>query len=110
MENVIFCHQEESNWPMQEGLQLKKKFDDVFESTRYAKALEAFLKAKKDYASKAKDLKAELMEFGAHLQAATDAKRELSVSEESYADCERELESVAERLETNDEKVCGGSH
>lgn len=34
LESVIFCHQEESNWPLQEGATLKKKFDDIFESTR----------------------------------------------------------------------------
>jgi DNA repair protein RAD50 len=60
LENVIFCHQEDSNWPMGEGIILKKKFDDVFESTRYTKALEAIQKSKKEYTSKAKDLKAEV--------------------------------------------------
>jgi len=36
LESVIFCHQEESNWPMQEGAVLKKRFDDIFESARFA--------------------------------------------------------------------------
>jgi hypothetical protein len=84
LENVVFCHQEDSNWPMQvsvrvascrrrdvadhhsvvcvcvsmcvcvcvcvcvclyarvrwqDGAALKKKFDDIFESTRYTKVL-----------------------------------------------------------------------
>jgi DNA repair protein RAD50 len=43
MENVIFCHQEESSWPMSEGIILKKKFDDVFESTRYTKVCVHYL-------------------------------------------------------------------
>ncbi|KAK7234110.1 G-quadruplex DNA binding protein [Aureococcus anophagefferens] len=30
---------EESSWPLQEGAVLKKKFDDIFESARYSKAL-----------------------------------------------------------------------
>jgi len=34
LENVIFCHQEESNWPLSEGSALKKKFDDIFAATR----------------------------------------------------------------------------
>jgi DNA repair protein RAD50 len=37
LESVIFCHQEESTWPMQEATVVKKKFDDIFESTRYTK-------------------------------------------------------------------------
>ena len=34
LENVIFCHQEESSWPLGEASTLKKKFDDIFESSR----------------------------------------------------------------------------
>ena len=34
LENVIFCHQEESYWPLAEPAALKKKFDDIFEATR----------------------------------------------------------------------------
>ncbi|KAI8907284.1 AAA domain-containing protein [Gorgonomyces haynaldii] len=39
LENVIFCHQEESFWPLGDPLTLKKIFDDIFASTRYTKAL-----------------------------------------------------------------------
>lgn len=37
LESVVFCHQEESSWPLQDGATLKKKFDDIFEATRYTK-------------------------------------------------------------------------
>ncbi|CEH16430.1 DNA repair protein RAD50, ABC-type ATPase/SMC superfamily [Ceraceosorus bombacis] len=40
LDNVIFCHQEDSNWPLSEPSVLKKKFDDIFEATKYTKALE----------------------------------------------------------------------
>jgi DNA repair protein RAD50 len=36
LENVIFCHQEDSYWPLAEPAALKKKFDDIFEATRQA--------------------------------------------------------------------------
>lgn len=35
LENVIFCHQEDSYWPLAEPAALKKKFDDIFEATKY---------------------------------------------------------------------------
>lgn len=38
LENVIFVHQEDSNWPLAEGQTLKKKFDDIFSATKYTKA------------------------------------------------------------------------
>ena len=46
LESVIFCHQEESSWPLQEGAVLKKKFDDIFAATQYTKALEEIRKFK----------------------------------------------------------------
>jgi hypothetical protein len=39
LENVIFVHQDESNWPLQDPSTLKKKFDDIFSATRYLKEL-----------------------------------------------------------------------
>ncbi|KIK52044.1 hypothetical protein GYMLUDRAFT_372512 [Collybiopsis luxurians FD-317 M1] len=56
LENVIFCHQEDSYWPLAEPSALKKKFDDIFEATRYTKALENIKALRKDRVS---DLKAE---------------------------------------------------
>ena len=60
LENVIFCHQEDSNWPLQEGAVLKKKFDDIFESTRYTKALDALRKEGKTQKEAQKDAKRDL--------------------------------------------------
>eukprot|EP00955_Chlamydomonas_euryale_P052519 355181-Chlamydomonas_euryale.AAC.11 len=37
LENVIFVHQEESNWPLAEGRVLKDRFDDIFSATKYTK-------------------------------------------------------------------------
>lgn len=34
LNNVIFCHQEESNWPLSEGKALKEKFDAIFAATK----------------------------------------------------------------------------
>ena len=42
LEHVVFCHQEDSSWPLMEGAVLKKRFDDIFDSTRYVKALMKF--------------------------------------------------------------------
>lgn len=35
LDNVIFVHQDDSNWPLQDPSTLKKKFDDIFSATRY---------------------------------------------------------------------------
>lgn len=40
LESVIFCHQDESLWPMSEPSALKKKFDEIFEAQKYTKAID----------------------------------------------------------------------
>jgi DNA repair protein RAD50 len=48
LENVIFCHQEDSFWPLSEPGPLKKKFDDIFENARYTRALNELKELKKN--------------------------------------------------------------
>ncbi|KAH8584734.1 RAD50 DNA repair-related [Cryptosporidium sp. chipmunk genotype I] len=55
IENVLFCHQEDSNWPLQDMAKVKKKFDELFGSTRYSKALEFITKLKGEYNKKIKE-------------------------------------------------------
>ncbi|KAG0329690.1 DNA repair protein rad50, partial [Podila humilis] len=48
LDNVIFCHQEESNWPLSEPSILKKKFDEIFASTKYTNVLDSIKAIKKE--------------------------------------------------------------
>ena len=51
LESVIFCHQEESLWPLSEPAKLKVRFDEIFEAQKYTKAIEnikLIQKGKKD--------------------------------------------------------------
>lgn len=40
LEYVIFCHQEDSLWPLSEASNLKKKFDEIFEALKFTRALD----------------------------------------------------------------------
>lgn len=46
--NVLFCHQEDSNWPLDEPKKLKEKFDAIFGITEYNKALDRLIKMRKE--------------------------------------------------------------
>ena len=50
LEFVIFCHQDDSLWPMSEPLVLKKRFDEIFEAQKYTKAIDSLKKLKKKLA------------------------------------------------------------
>ena len=40
LDSVVFCHQDESLWPMSEPSSLKKRFDEIFEAQKYTKAID----------------------------------------------------------------------
>ncbi|KOS19148.1 DNA repair protein rad50 [Escovopsis weberi] len=40
LDAVIFCHQDESLWPLSEPSALKKRFDEIFEALKYTKAID----------------------------------------------------------------------
>ena len=60
LENVIFCHQEEINWPFSESGNLKKVFDEIFDTAKYTKALEDLKEILKKFKEKTKDTKTSL--------------------------------------------------
>merc|ERR1711915_1017487 len=51
---VIFCHQEDSNWPLEEGSKVKEKFDEIFSSAKYQKCLKNIKEVRKVEMDKAK--------------------------------------------------------
>lgn len=69
--------QEESSWPLSDPASLKKKFDDIFESSRYSKALETIRKTRLDYSSKSKDYKTELASLDAYNEQASVIQQDL---------------------------------
>ena len=100
LSDVVFCHQEESSWPLMEGAVLKKRFDDIFDSTRYVKALEEIKDQKKLYTGKVKDIKADLNLLKGHKHAAGGYRNELD-------DCKHQLSLIVDERNEFQEKVNG---
>lgn len=48
LEYVIFCHQDDSLWPLSEAGVLKKRFDEIFEALKFTKALDSLKSIRKD--------------------------------------------------------------
>ena len=58
--SVLFCHQDDSNWPLDEGKKLKEKFDAIFGTTEYNRAIERLIKLAKLYSDKQKEKQGDL--------------------------------------------------
>ncbi|KAI7835827.1 hypothetical protein COHA_010280 [Chlorella ohadii] len=101
LENVIFVHQEESNWPLAEGQVLKKKFDDIFAATKYTKALEALRKLRTEKAQEVKELKLKLE----HTKTLKDQAAKLRGEEKQGRARLRELQEQIGRLDRDSEEA-----
>ncbi|GAB0086177.1 rad50 [Sergentomyia squamirostris] len=52
LNNVIFCHQENSSWPLDEQKRVKEKFDAIFGTTEYNRVIDKLIKHRKGYNEK----------------------------------------------------------
>ncbi|GMY04781.1 DNA repair protein RAD50 isoform X2 [Fagus crenata] len=121
LENVIFVHQDEANWPLQDSSTLKKKFDDIFSATRgiflkqylllfcallfvssrcdrYTKALEVIKKLHKDQAQEIRTYKLKLE----NLQTLKDAAYKLR---EGIAQDQEKIESLKIQMQELDGSI-----
>ncbi len=98
LENVIFCHQEDSNWPLSEPASLKKKFDDIFEATRYTKALDNIKSLRKDRTIQLKVDKAALEGLKVDKDRADTIKTKLTLLQSDLAQKEAKLEDLNEDI------------
>ncbi|GAC97185.1 DNA repair protein RAD50 [Pseudozyma hubeiensis SY62] len=98
LENVIFCHQEDSNWPLSEPASLKKKFDDIFEATRYTKALDNIKSLRKDRTVQLKVDKAALEGLKVDKDRADTIKTKLTHLQADLAQKEAKLEDLNDEI------------
>ncbi|CEF70410.1 DNA repair protein RAD50 [Strongyloides ratti] len=95
LENVIFCHQENSQWPLSEPKMLKNYFDSIFEVTKYVKAMDHVTKMTKDYESEIKSIDTELP----YLE--SDRNEHLRMIEQ-HKDLSRKLEYLTSEISSTD--------
>ncbi|XP_025901773.1 DNA repair protein RAD50 isoform X2 [Nothoprocta perdicaria] len=97
--NVIFCHQEESNWPLSEGKALKQKFDEIFSATRYIKALETLRQVRLKQSMKVKECQTELKYLKQNREKAREIQDQLSNREAQLAASKENVKSVESQLD-----------
>ena len=105
LEHVLFCHQEDASWPLMEGAVLKKRFDAIFDSTRYTKAIETLRKKEKAYISQAKDHKATLAGLNSHKHAAKGFRKELDDLQEVMEEIEDTKSELRKEMADTDAQI-----
>jgi DNA repair protein RAD50 len=105
LENVIFVHQEDSNWPLGESKTVKARFEAIFESAKYVKAMETIRKLKNEKNAAVKNLRLELEHLRTKVAIVQDLRAEIEKDEkevrgaqETIAGIEGDLSVVQGRL------------
>ncbi|KZT12123.1 uncharacterized protein LAESUDRAFT_167286 [Laetiporus sulphureus 93-53] len=99
LENVIFCHQEDSYWPLAEPSILKKKFDDIFEATKYTKALDNIKALRKDRVAELKVEKERLESLATEKVHADKLRKRLSEARSTVSEKTMEYEELKQKYE-----------
>ncbi|KAN0022287.1 hypothetical protein ACTFIU_004463 [Dictyostelium citrinum] len=94
LKHVIFCHQEDSNWPLSESAKLKLKFDEIFSAVKYTKALKSLKDKRKELTTLIKELKLRLETISANIEHCNRIRKELTKSEEIYSNGNKSLEDI----------------
>ncbi|KMV65785.1 Rad50-like protein [Encephalitozoon cuniculi EcunIII-L] len=117
LESIIFCHQEESTWPLGEPVVVKKKLDDIFASAKYGKALDSLKSSRKECSSDVK-MKMQELEFLRKMKERKESlelrirsgcmsieKNEIRVEayDNEIGRCERVIEEIDLELKGNEE-------
>ncbi|XP_066572966.1 DNA repair protein RAD50 [Amia ocellicauda] len=97
--NVIFCHQEESNWPLSEGKALKQKFDEIFSATRYIKVLETLRQLRLKQGQRVKECQMELKYLKQNKEKSQEIQELLSTKESQLAASKDNVQSIESQIE-----------
>ncbi|XP_061596775.1 DNA repair protein RAD50 [Cololabis saira] len=99
LNHVIFCHQEESNWPLSEGKALKEKFDSIFAATKYIKALETMRQLRLKRSQTVKECQVELRYLKQNKEKAQQIRETLSTKEAQLMTSKNNVQQIESQID-----------
>ncbi|XP_003970804.1 DNA repair protein RAD50 [Takifugu rubripes] len=98
LNHVIFCHQEESNWPLSEGKALKEKFDAIFAATKYIKALETMRQLRHKQTQTVKECQVELRYLKQNKEKAQQIRETVATKEAQLMASRDSVQQIEDRI------------
>ncbi|KAJ7997242.1 hypothetical protein DPEC_G00226940 [Dallia pectoralis] len=99
LDHVIFCHQEESNWPLGEGKALKTKFDAIFSATRYIKVLDTLRLLRQKQSAQVRECQVELKFLKLNTEKAKEIRELLTSKETQLASSKETVQRIDGQIE-----------
>lgn len=105
LDYVIFCHQDDSLWPLSEAGVLKKRFDEIFEALKFTKVLDNLKAIKKDMAVDIKLTEQSVQHAKVDKVRAQKIKEKLEDSTEKVEQYTLEIVELTVRIERLEKKA-----
>lgn len=102
---VIFCHQEDSNWPLEEGSKVKDKFDEIFNSAKYKNCLKNIRDVRKKEMDDMKLDKTNMEHYKSDKEYSDQKNKELSRKKSELERLEEYVEKIGKELEPLHEAI-----
>ncbi|CAL9738593.1 DNA repair protein Rad50p [Monosporozyma servazzii] len=98
LDYVIFCHQEDSLWPLSEPSNLKKKFDEIFQAMKFTKAIDNLKSIKKDLVVDIKILNTRVESLKVDRDRSKSTKMQIHQLEAKISQYQDEVNSIEDQI------------
>ncbi|XP_059049684.1 DNA repair protein RAD50 [Achroia grisella] len=105
LNSVIFCHQEDSSWPLDEGKKVKERFDEIFDADKYSDCFDRLKKIRKEYAQTLKLLEQEVKHLTEKKEDLDKRKLDMVNTESKISENELKITEMAQELKPVTEKI-----
>lgn len=105
LESVIFCHQEDSSWPLADSQSVKKRFDDIFGASRYTLALQNIKTLQREWNKKTRDYHSEAELSQAHMDQASKLKHQIEDRSRAAEEITEQVNALETQIATADDQL-----
>lgn len=99
LEYVIFCHQDDSLWPLSEAGLLKKRFDEIFEALKFTRALDTLKLIRKEMATSLKFIEQNVQHSKVDQVRARKIRERVAVSTQKLEQYTADITVLTEQIE-----------
>ncbi|XP_073943978.1 LOW QUALITY PROTEIN: DNA repair protein RAD50-like [Choristoneura fumiferana] len=105
LNSVIFCHQEDASWPLDEGKKVKERFDEIFDADKYSACFDRLKKNRKELGTTMKLLEQEV-QYLTEQKAELDKKKLNVINDETrISEAEIKISEITQQLNPITEKL-----
>lgn len=105
LDSVIFCHQDESLWPLSEPAALKKRFDEIFEALKYTKAIDNLKVLRKKHVEQLGKLQNDEAHNKANKDRGERAEKRMTGLQSEIEDAREKCEALSAEMQDTQDKI-----